>query len=95
MTIAAKLLLQDLWQDSIFWDTELNKPYQIKWASIVADISVALQHPFPRQNIPKLLKVDSPTPPILHVFTDASPKAYGAVVCIQHANSLSLVKSLV
>ena len=48
VTITAKLLLQDLWQDNVAWDTELNETYQLKWASIVADISVALQQHFPR-----------------------------------------------
>ena len=48
VTIAAKLLLQDLWQDNVAWDTELNETYQLIWASIVADISVALQQHFPR-----------------------------------------------
>jgi len=91
VTIAAKLLLQELWQDTISWDSELNKPYQIKWVSIVADISVALQQSFPRQYIPKLPTANSSA--VLHVFADASPKAYGAVVYIQHANSSSLVIS--
>jgi len=30
VTIAAKLLLQELWQDSVSWDTELTKPHQLK-----------------------------------------------------------------
>jgi len=90
--IAAKLLLQELWQDSVSWDMELTKPHQLKWASIAMDISVALQQSFPRQYIPKFLTVDSSSPN-LHVFADASPKAYGAVVYIQHANCSSLVIS--
>ena len=93
VTITAKLLLQELWQDNVSWDTELNKAYQLKWTSIVADISVALQQSFPRQYIPKHLTADASTPTILHVFADASPKAYGAVVYIQHGNCSSLVIS--
>jgi len=31
VTVTAKLLLQELWQDSVSWDTELNNTYQLKW----------------------------------------------------------------
>jgi len=41
VTITAKLLLQELWQDSVPWDTVLNDTYQSKWASITADILIA------------------------------------------------------
>ena len=43
VTIPAKLLLQELCQVNVSWDTELNETYQSKWASLVAEISVALQ----------------------------------------------------
>ena len=92
VTITAKLLLQDLWQDNVAWDTELNETYQLKWASVVADISVALRQHFPRQYIP-MLQMGDPSPTILHVFADASPKAYGTAVYIQYGNHSSLVMS--
>ena len=89
VTITTKLLLQELWQDNVSWDIELNDTYQLKWASIVADISIASQQCFPRQCIPKL----DPSAATLHVFADASPKAYGAAVYIHCGNHSSLLIS--
>ena len=89
VTITTKLLLQELWQDNVSWDIELNDTYQLKWASIVADISIASQQCFPQQCIPKL----DPSATTLHVFADASPKAYGAAVYIQCGNHSSLLIS--
>ena len=92
VTITAKLLLQELWQDTVTWDTVLNDTYQAKWASITADILIASQQWFPRQYIPSLLTA-SPSATALHVFADASPKAYGAATYIQCGNYSSLVMS--
>ena len=33
VTITAKLMLQELWQDNVSWDTALNETYQTKWTS--------------------------------------------------------------
>ena len=46
VTVTAKLLLQELWQGTVSWDTELNETYQLKWASITADILVVSQQYF-------------------------------------------------
>ena len=92
VTITAKLLLQELWQDNVSWDAELAKPCQIRWATITTDISTALQQKFPRQYIPMLQAADLSSA-VLHVFADASPKAYGAAVYIQCGNYSSLVMS--
>ena len=89
VTITATLLLQELWQDSVSWDTALNETYQLKWASIAADILIASQQCFLRQYIPSLPTADT----VLHVFADASPKAYGAVVYIHYDNHSLLVMS--
>ena len=70
----------------------LNETYQLKWASITADILIASQQYFPRQYIPSLPTADS-SATVLHVFADASPKAYRAVVYIQCDNHSLLVMS--
>jgi len=92
VTITAKPLLQELWQDSVPWDTVLNDTYQFKWVSLTADILIASQQWFPRQYIPSMLSAN-PSVTTLHVFADASPKAYGAVAYIQCGNYSSLVMS--
>ena len=66
--------------------------YQIKLASITAEILIASLQCFPRQYIPLSLTTDC-SATALHVFADASPKAYGAVVYIQCNNHSSLVMS--
>jgi len=73
VTITAKLLLQELWQDSVPWDTELNEAFQLKWASNVVDISIALQQHFLRQYIPLLLSVD-PSPTFLQVLLNPAQR---------------------
>ena len=50
------------------------------------DISVALQQH-------SMLQMGDPSPTILHVFANASPKAYGTAVYIQHGNHSSPVMS--
>ena len=70
----------------------LNNNYQLRWASIIADISVASKLCFPRQYIPTLLTADHSNTTV-HIFADASPKAYRVVVYIQCDNQPSLVIS--
>jgi len=59
---------------------------------ITAEILIASQQCFPRQYIPLSLTTDCSTT-ALHVFADASPKAYGTGVYI-HCNNHSLLVML-
>ena len=94
VTISAKLFLQQLWQEHVGWDTVLNADFHAKWSAIAANIAEAATLPFTRKYAASI-----PTPcaasTSLHVFADASPKAYGAVVAyIQQDQQLaSLVMS--
>ena len=71
LTVRGKIL-QTLWKEKIGWDQTLN-PEQIK---VIRDILVDLQRVdefiFPRHILHKHSE--------LHVFTDASSRAYGAAV---------------
>ena len=72
LTVRGKIFLQTLWKEKMGWDQTLN-PDQIK---VIHDILVDLQRVgeffFPRHILHEHTE--------LHVFTDASSRAYGTVV---------------
>ena len=82
VTIRAKLFLQQLWQERVEWDMPLKADLSTEWHTIAANITDATMFLFPR-------KYTASTPPSenavtnLHVFADASLKAYGAVAYLQ------------
>jgi len=71
VTITAKLFLQNLWQQSINWDTQLSEQLTKTWYDIATNITQAAAIPFPRQCI----TVTTPSEVTLHIFADASPRA--------------------
>ena len=86
---AAKLFLQQLWQKQLAWDTELSEDLCSAWEGISHNIIHAAELSFSRQCVNMV-----PTPDVtLHVFADASPKAYGAVAYFQQGKTSSLVMS--
>ncbi|XP_065895716.1 uncharacterized protein [Dysidea avara] len=74
VTISAKLFLQQLWQQCLDWDSDLAEELCKNWNTIVHDILHATEISFPRQCVTVSCNADA----TLHVFADASPKAYGA-----------------
>lgn len=75
VTISAKLFLQQLWQKQFDWDTELNKELCKAWEEVSHDLIQAAAMSFPRQ----CMNMPPTTDTALHIFADASPKAYEAV----------------
>ena len=89
VTISAKLFLQQLWQKELEWDAELSADLCKTWEEISNNVIQAAEMCFPRQCV-KIL----PTPDtILHIFADASPKAYGAAAYFQQGSISSLTMS--
>ena len=89
VTISGKLFLQQLWQKQLGWDTELSVELCKAWEGISRNVIQAAEMSFSRQCVNM-----SPTPDTtLHVFADASPRAYGAVAYFQQGTSSSLVMS--
>lgn len=90
ITIRAKLLIQELWQKNMDWDEPLDQPTTNNWNSIANDLQIAAKATIPRcyfdHNNSNNIHF-----PQLHVFADASTKAYGAVVYIQQGNHTSFV----
>ncbi|XP_073764218.1 uncharacterized protein [Danio rerio] len=82
-TTRAKVLIQDLWKQNLGWD-DLIEPAQLrnKWLTWVGEIPTLLQLQFPRLYTP----VWPDNPPVtreLHIFCDASERAYGSVAYLR------------
>ena len=82
VTISAKLFLQQLWEKNVGWDTILCENLLTRWMVIADSISDATTLSLPHQYAASLSMLPS-TNTYLHVFADASLKAYGAVAYIQ------------
>ena len=88
-TISAKLFLQQLWQQRLDWDSDLAEELCKNWNTIDHDILHATEISFPRQCVTVSYNADA----TLHVFADASPKAYGAAAYFQLGMNSVLVMS--
>ena len=72
LTVRGKMFIQTLWKEKMGWDQKLN-PDQIKVIyDILVDLRRVTEFIFPRHVLYEHTE--------LHVFTDASSKAYGAAV---------------
>ena len=75
LTVRAKLLIQELWRKQVSWDEPLYDDFNSKWCQIATDIEEAAKTVMPRRY--SVMSTDQCV--YLHVFADASMKAYGAV----------------
>lgn len=91
ISIRAKLLMQELWQKNIGWDQPLEQSVRDKWNNIAEDIQKAVKITIPQRYSHHNSDTDNRNAPQLHIFADASTKAYGAVVYIQQGIYTSFV----
>lgn len=89
ITIKGKLLMQRAWLEKLEWDTTLPNEYEIEWDELRAELEIIQTCKFPRK-----VSCEN-TVRELHVFCDASSKAYGAVAYIVSENESDLVSHLV
>ena len=89
VTIKAKILLHQLWKLRVNWDEPLNSDLQDTWYKIAQEIKEATEFVMPRQYFP----ASAFSAQELHIFADASPKAYGAVAYLVQGEYTSLVMS--
>ena len=96
VTVAAKILIQELWQEGIDWDKPLPPSLDQKWCVLAKEIGDATKLVFPRRYFTSDVYVDG-NDTELHVFADASQKAYGAAAYLVRGNqsSLAMAKSRV
>ena len=89
VTIQAKVLLQELWKMRVDWDEPLEESLQRRWNKMVQEIREATELVIPRQYFTPMQFL----PQELHIFADASMKAYGAVAYFKQDNHTSLIMS--
>ena len=88
VTIRAKLLMQALWQKHLEWDEPLEPELCEQWHSIISDIKkLPLLHINRRYFTVTYEKHNVQ----LHLFADASTKAYGAVAFLKLRQESSFV----
>ena len=88
ISINTKILMQDIWKLNIDWDMPLEREIRDRWLNISRDIKECTSVTIPRSYFSSH-SVDETTQ--LHVFVDASPKAYGAVAYVRQALQTSFV----
>lgn len=85
--IQAKLILQQLWVVKCDWDCIVSQDLQESWTSFAESL--------PKLNllrIPRWTLCDDSVRHEIHVFSDASEKAYGACIYLRSVNKLGLVQ---
>lgn len=76
--ITSKILMQTIWKENLEWDSILPDNLQSEWISWVSDIKSLNEF-----SLPRCILENSQMPVQLHVFADASPRAYGATAFIR------------
>ena len=89
VTVSAKLLLQQLWQQKLPWDDALSPEHMQLWQTILHDLSQLHTISVPRYYWQNGSSTDAPVE--LHIFCDASTKAYGAVAYFRQGNETAFV----
>jgi hypothetical protein len=86
--------MQEAWQARLDWDEPLPPPLQEKWCSIAKEIETGTTFDFPRRCFTSRECSEKASPDTeLHIFADASQKAYGAVAYLVHNGQSSFVMS--
>jgi transposase InsO family protein len=91
VTIRAKIFIQKLWAQGYNWDEPLPEELQTTWIGISNDLESATRIRVQRRYFPSLSTW--PSKAILHIFVDASVKAYGAVAYISSGTHTAMVIS--
>jgi len=90
--IAAKMLFQTLCKDKMNWDQALTESSLMKWKQFTNDLEVIVQISVPRYYY---VTVVTPVSVELHGFSDASEKAYAAVVYLKSVYSDGTVSTCI
>ena len=88
VSIRAKILIQDLWKGGYDWDELLPHTLQSEWTRLAQAIETATKTTFSRHYFDEISESSGK---VLHVFVDASMKAYGAVAYLNNEKDTSLV----
>jgi hypothetical protein len=86
-SIQAKSFIQQLWKSGINWDEPISEDLSDTWSAIVQELDQMQNITLSRQ----FLQDVDPSNCELHVFSDASPIAYGSAVYLKSGKTASLV----
>ena len=88
VTIMAKLFMQELWHRQLDWDKLLPEDMMTRWYNLKDDIQLTFGY-----QVSRVYQNPEIPPKEIHVFMDASKKAYGAVAYICQGEKPSLIMS--
>ncbi len=79
VTVVARMLLQQMWKAKLEWDERAPESITLQWMTWMRELTELTKHTIPRRlvNSSKTFSLQ------LHGFSDASTKAYGAVVYLR------------
>lgn len=80
-TVEAKIMMQGLWLDKCGWDDEVSYDIKTKFLSFIESLSAINSLCIPRWVCSDAIVILE-----LHIFTDASERAYGACVYVRTVN---------
>ena len=88
VSVCAKLFMQKLWQLHVEWDEPLDAGIKEEWTAIMRDIQQLSTLTFNR----RFFQTDfTPAKTTLHIFADASTRAYGAVAFLTSGSEVTHV----
>ena len=88
ITIRGKILIQEAWKERLDWDTVLPEYYSLEWGKIKEDCILGTKLAIPRQ-----IDTSKNDNLQLHIFCDASAKAYGVAAYSVTDNHSELIMS--
>jgi len=88
VVIRAKIFLQQLWKLHVNWDTILPENLQNEWLTLERDLNIATTLKFARRLFHQKMDMNLAA---IHVFVDASPQAYSAVIYLVYGSEVSLI----
>ena len=86
ITVRAKIFMQDIWKLECSWDQCLPREFQENWKSLALDLQECT-----KVEIQRHIHNDSKESSTLHIFTDASQRAYGACAYLVTKDTSCLV----
>ncbi|KAI5637155.1 pao retrotransposon peptidase domain-containing protein [Phthorimaea operculella] len=79
--ISLKMILQKLWLEKLEWDDQLPSQISHEWATIIKNLPVLNE-----VRMPRCVTCDCHKKLDIHIFVDASERAYGSCVYVRSIN---------
>ncbi|XP_054708471.1 uncharacterized protein LOC129218267 [Uloborus diversus] len=90
--IRIKCIVQELWEMGLDWDETFNSEIRKKWSEWCSELNVLRHFSIPRYYFTHSSEVVEETLQ-LHIFSDATPKAYGAVAYFRFISKNNVIET--